>query len=222
MQENDCKLENKVKNYKFCYNQMSKQFLELQSQIDDIINERDYYRNNLREAKKQHLQNMENLQKENQETKQKLYDCITQKEELERELNTEKLNLKHSQYDYDILQVDYLNIRHEKEDVDNVNRDLRRKIRNLQVELHEADKATTKRSHRLIDKLQHTENMNKSLNEIIVNYEKDLEELGLLCFVCRQGVQTALCKNCNSKCCKSCYESVEVCPFCRADLPTLQ
>jgi hypothetical protein len=49
-------------------------------------------------------------------------------------------------------------------------------------------------------------------------YEHQLEEMNLLCFICRAGIKNVKCDNCNEYFCKNCKNNIDKCPFCRTDL----
>jgi uncharacterized protein (UPF0335 family) len=122
------------------------------------------------------------------------------------------------QYELDILQVDYHLEKEKGEENLHQVKELRRKNRNLQIEINEADRITTKRMNRLIEKIEELEKDKHDLTKQLQDYETDLESVGMMCFVCRSGIKSTTCSNCTNMFCKDCFSNVDKCPFCRTSL----
>jgi DNA repair exonuclease SbcCD ATPase subunit len=137
--------------------------------------------------------------------------------DLEVEVSDLKAELTHVQFDLDILQVDYHQQLERHTETETQLKLFRRKTRNLQVDLDEADRATTKRLSRMVVRVDTLEKEKIVLTNQLTMYEESLSSLGLLCFVCRSGIKTAQCDTCVEKVCKECHENMNTCPFCRCE-----
>ena len=94
----------------------------------------------------------------------------------------------------------------------------RTKVRNLNFELNEVDRVSTKRNNRLVQCIETQAQNIDELKTINAEYEEELERCDRLCFVCRLGVKTVECAECNNAFCTGCAENMKECPFCRTKM----
>lgn len=190
----------------------------LQEKYHEILQEREFYISTLRDTK--HLYHIEisRLQRDLDKNVRELTDVKLINGALRDNLDSVKEELKNTQYEMDVLQVDFHSEREKAEEYHQTIKDFRKKYRNAQLELNEADKASTKRHNRLVEKIEGMEKERTDLQKQISGYESDLESIGILCFLCRAGVKTQKCSQCVELFCKKCYNTIEKCPFCRKDI----
>lgn len=136
------------------------------------------------------------------------------------ELKDLQSEIRNTSVELNVLRVDFQTEHEMNEELVTQVREIRRKYRNAQLDLQEADRATTKRLSRLIERLEAIEKDNRDCKARVEMWETDAETAGVLCFVCRNGIKTVKCSKCNEGVCRNCYESVEKCSFCRGDLAT--
>lgn len=204
--------------------QLNKDMSTLQDRVAETTQERDYYVSTLRDVKNHYNVEISRLQKDNDKLHadvENLQQDLQQQRDKYDELDVEheKVNseLRHVNFELDVIQVDFYNSKEHCEDLQQQVRDLRRKNRNLQMEINEADRTTTKRLNRLVERLDTIEKDKNLLQDQLHIYEKELDSQGLLCFLCRAGVKTVKCDRCVEMVCVQCNENLEKCPFCRKD-----
>ena len=193
----------------------------LQERYAETLNERDFYLASLNDLKSLFAKEIKQFTQDKTTFTEEIAKLSTIKKELQNDLEECRNDLRNVNFEYDVIQVDFYKEKEQCKELNNQLREIRKKYRHLQNEINESDKATTKRLSRLIERLDNIEFEKKSLQEQIQYYEQEIEHANLLCFVCRTGVKRVSCPNCDKKICRKCYESIDICPFCRHNFPSL-
>lgn len=194
----------------------------LQTSYIELCEEKDEIINKLDDIVAKYATEVEKLRDRCVGAEEKCKELSGHNIKLRNELNVVQQELADVQYNHEVLQVDYhAECTTNKELRSNI-RDLNKRIRGLQEDITDADTVTTKRLGRIISRCEQLEVDNDELISKIDMYETDLSSINLLCFVCRAGVETQSCSKCQHKICKSCYDTLKICPFCRKDLEKIE
>lgn len=198
--------------------QLSSEMSGLQEKYTECITERDYFASQLRDTKNACTSEMYRLEKEVERLSDACDKHSRSYGRLERENEDIKQELRSVNHELDVLLVDYHAGKDQNNDLTRKNQELRRKARNLHLELHDADKMTTRRLNRIVDELDCMEAERDTLLELSSTYERELDRLERLCFVCRVGVKSIQCQQCIELFCGACARSMSQCPFCRSSI----
>jgi chromosome segregation ATPase len=197
--------------------QLNRDMTTLQEKHNEMVKERDYYAAQLRDVKTNYISEIHRLEREIKRLREEYIKENERYDELKQEYDEVKIELRNVTFEYDVLQVDFHNERETHRELQKRSQELRRKYRNIQIDLNEADKTNTKRHNRLIEQVEALEKDKKLLQLQVDGYENDLEELDMLCFVCRVGVKMVKCEQCVEMFCQSCIDNMESCPMCRTE-----
>jgi chromosome segregation ATPase len=169
----------------------------------------------LQEIDLKYIVQLDKLREKNADLNDNYISVVEQNMKINIELRDVKQELANLQYSNDILQVDYQDERNANIRLRGQLRESQRKVKNLQLELVEADKASTKLNHRIVENIEDLQKESDMFESKVIDYERDIESLNLMCFVCRAGIETCACETCNKKICRNCFETIDSCPFCR-------
>ena len=186
----------------------------LQQKYDEVKYERDYYMSQLQNTETK----INELQEENEKVTNDINKLQCDFNKIQQDLIENKIELRNTNFEYDVLQVDYYNEKEKCKDYHSQLRDVRKKCRNIQDDLDENVRCTTKRMNRFVERIEFLDKDKKSLQDQVKLYEEGLEHLEMLCFICRSGIKSVKCHNCHEDYCKKCYDCVDICSFCRCDL----
>lgn len=188
---------------------------ELTRKRHELEEEKELLERRIDEIDGQYVVQLDKLRDKNEELNERYISVCEENIQVRIELRDVKQELANLQYSDDILQVDYQNERNINQNLKSQLRESQKRIKTLQTEINESDKASTKRHNRLVEKLDDLQEENHIIEYRVAEYEKDIESLNLMCFVCRAGVKMCACNVCNKKICRNCYDTLDACPFCR-------
>ncbi len=160
-------------------------------------------------------QKISRLEQENSELTNKLHELNTEKEQLEADLLETKQEANDYHWELDVAQIEI------QKQIDNYNNleqmllDRNIKIHKLETDMLEADKTTTKRLSRIIEKLELYQKNYDILKKEFKILEKDIELIHKLCPGCKRGIITMTCSKCNESICRRCYEKNDFCVLCK-------
>jgi chromosome segregation ATPase len=197
--------------------QVNKDMTALQDKYNEVVQERDYYMSNLRDVKNSYNSEITRLKRDNDKLSIDLHTVQQEHEIVDKEFTDTKNELRGINFEFDVLQVDYHDLKEKCSEYQSQLRDVRRKIRIVQSDITENDRFSTKRMNRLVERAELLETERKTLQDQLHLYETELEKQNMLCFLCRAGVKNVKCNQCLEMFCKACYKNIEKCPFCRKE-----
>lgn len=195
--------------------QLNRDMTALQERHNAMIQEKDYYASQLREIKSYYNSEMIRLEQEVKQLTDSYRDTCQAHKDLFLDYEYLKSEQRYLNFEMDILQVDYANEKEAHQATLTMLKGFKRKNRNLQEEANETDRADTKRHQRLVVDLEKIEKERDRFRELLLSYEVELERVGSLCFICREGVKSVNCPKCIEQYCSKCSLTLTECPFCR-------
>lgn len=129
----------------------------------------------------------------------------TEKEELEKELLRVKEDANNCHFNNDMLLHDLENERANSVRLLVEHRELAAHKKVLETDLYDADKVSTKRMNRLVEKIAVLENDIEALRKHLRIILLDLKSITHLCDICKNGVKTVTCFNCSETICRTCF-----------------
>jgi len=146
---------------------------------------------------------------------------INEVEHLKAELQLAENDLLQAKKDTNNFMYEYDNCQIELDNEKTVSAKLLADLKNIKVryaklqeDSHEADKASTKKQNRLLEKMSGIEIKYEVLQKQFRIVKHDLNIINLLCSSCDKGVKSIKCMNCSEKLCRSCFEIVDLCTSC--------
>lgn len=183
----------------------------LQQKYSEVVQEKDFYK-----ATKIILyEEITRIQTDNDKLLMQNQELNVKNQLLEDEIDSARFDLHNTNFEMNVLEVDYHNEIETNSQLNAQIREQRRQIKALQQDISEADRTNTKRNHRLISSLEELTEENKKQKTQIGIIESDLDKVDMLCHICKGGVKTIKCEHCNNKLCAACNNNLAVCPFCR-------